>query len=102
MPRAQGCAGAAQLKTPYRDGTTHVVSEALELMARIPVRHPADDLRSSRLVFLPICHGAAGGAGAAAAGESDPLPRAVCAFMPFGYNRTAPGLPGTRFLERVG
>jgi len=27
-------------------------------------------------------HGAAGGAGAAAAGESDPLPRGVCAEQP--------------------
>lgn len=45
MPRAQGCAGAAQLKTPYRDGTTHVVFEPLDLMAHIPVCHPTGDPR---------------------------------------------------------
>ena len=30
-----------QLKTPYRDGTTHVIFEPLEWMALIPVHHPA-------------------------------------------------------------
>jgi hypothetical protein len=43
-----------QLKTPYRDGTTHVIFEPLDFMARLA-------------------------AGAKAAGESDPLPRGVCA-----------------------
>ena len=36
-----------QRKTPYRDGTTHVIFEPLELMAHILVRHPAGELRSS-------------------------------------------------------
>ena len=32
-----GCAGAAQLKTPYRDSTTHVIFEPLDFTARLPV-----------------------------------------------------------------
>ena len=38
MSRAQGCAGATQLKTPYRDGTTHVIFELLDFSRS---RHPA-------------------------------------------------------------
>ena len=69
MSRAQGCAGATQLKTPYRDGTTHVIFEPLEFMAHFPVRHPSGDLRSCKSAVLPICHRPAEGFGA---------------FMPFG------------------
>ena len=45
-----------QLKTPWKNGTTHVEFEPVELMAHIPVRHPAGDLRSSKSAILPICH----------------------------------------------
>jgi hypothetical protein len=62
-----------QLKTPYRDGTTHVIFEPLDLMAHIDVRHPAGDLRSSKSAVLPICHRPFGGTGAEAAGQPDPL-----------------------------
>jgi len=48
------------LKTPYRDGTTHVIFVPLELMAHILVRHPSGDLQSSKSCILPICHRAAG------------------------------------------
>ena len=40
----------------FRDGSTHVVLEPLELMAHIHVRHPSGDLRSSKSAVLPICH----------------------------------------------
>jgi len=72
------------LKTPYREslprerseccgyGTTHVIFEPLDLMAHIPVRHPAGDLRSSKSAILPICHCPPGGAGAQTARQSDP------------------------------
>jgi len=30
MSRAQGCAGATTLKTPYRNGTTHIILEPLD------------------------------------------------------------------------
>jgi hypothetical protein len=63
-----------QLKTPYRDGTTHVLFEPVDCMAHIPVRHPSGDLRSCKSAFLPICHRPAGGAGAQAPGEPHPLP----------------------------
>jgi hypothetical protein len=43
-------------KHPFRDGSTHVVLEPLELMAHLPVRHPSGDLRSSKSAILPICH----------------------------------------------
>ena len=45
-----------RLKTPYRDGTTDVVFEPLDLMAHFPVRHPSGDLRSSKSAVLPISH----------------------------------------------
>ena len=68
-----------QLKTPYRDGTTHVIFEPLELMAHIPVRHPAGDLRSSKSAILPICHCPPGHPGVETAGQPDALPWGVCA-----------------------
>ena len=37
-----------QLKTPYRDGTTHVIFEPLDFMTHIRVRHPSGDLRSCK------------------------------------------------------
>ena len=37
-----------QFKQPFRNGTTHVVLEPLELMAHTHVRHPTGDLRSSK------------------------------------------------------
>lgn len=63
------------VKTPYRDGTTRVIFEPLELMAHILVRHPPGDLRSSKLALLPICHRKTGGAGAEAPSQSDALSR---------------------------
>ena len=41
-----------RFKQPFRDGTTHVVLNPLELMAHIHVRHPAGDLRSSKMARL--------------------------------------------------
>ena len=35
MPRAHGCAGATELKTPYRDGTTHVTALAHPALAAL-------------------------------------------------------------------
>jgi len=64
-----------QLKTPWRNGTTHVEFEPVELMAHIPVRHPAGDLRSSKSAILPIFHRQTRGPGAATARPPDPLPR---------------------------
>jgi hypothetical protein len=62
-----------QLKTPYRDGTTHVIFEPLDWMAHIPVRHPPGDLRSSQSAILPIGHCPAGGSGAETAGQPHPF-----------------------------
>jgi len=42
--------------------------EPIDLMAHIPVRHPAGDLRSSKSAILPIRHRQSRGPGAAAAG----------------------------------
>lgn len=74
-----------RLKTPYRDGTracpalsgTHVIFQPLELMAHIPVRHPAGALRSSKSAVLPICLGAPCSAGAAPACKPDSVLRCV-------------------------
>ena len=67
------------LKTPWKNGTTHVEFEPVDLTAHIPVRHPAGDLRSSKSAILPIRHRQTGGAGAATARPTDPLPRRLCA-----------------------
>jgi hypothetical protein len=58
-----------QLRRPDRDGTMHAIFEPLELMALIPVRHPAGGLRSSKSAILPICHCPAGRPGAEAASQ---------------------------------
>ena len=55
MPRAQGCAGEAQLKTPYRDGTTHVIFEPLDFIARLAALVPKPRVNLTRFhgVFAP-------------------------------------------------
>jgi len=68
-----------QRKTPWKNGTTRVDFEPVELMAHIPVRHPAGDLRSSKSAILSICHCQTCGLGAAIARPPDPLPRGLCA-----------------------
>ena len=64
-----------RFKQPFRDGSTHIVLEPLELMAHMHVRHPAGDLRSSKSAILPICHRPPGGFGSASAIEPHPVPR---------------------------
>ena len=48
MSRAQGCAGATQLKTPYRDGTTHVIFEPLDFIARLAALVPKPRINLTR------------------------------------------------------
>jgi Putative transposase len=62
-----------------------------------------DRAELEHLVYTIGLHGPAGGAGAAAASESDPLPRGVCTFMPWVEQPTpgpgdAEGIPGTVYL----
>jgi hypothetical protein len=38
-----GMRKSGQLKTPYNDGTTHVIFEPLDFMSHIPVLHPSGD-----------------------------------------------------------
>ena len=40
MPWAHGYAGTAQLKTPYHDGTTQVIFEPLDFIARLAALVP--------------------------------------------------------------
>ena len=68
-----------QLKTPWKNGTTHVEFEPAELMAHIPVRHPTGDLRSPKSAILPTCHRQTRGASAATACAPDPVSRRLCA-----------------------
>ena len=55
MSRAQGCAGATRLKTPYRDGTTHVIFEPLDFIARLVALVPKPRVNLTRFhgVFAP-------------------------------------------------
>ena len=55
MSRAQGCAGATQLKTPYRDGATHVVFDPLDFIARLAALVPKHRVNLTRFhgVFAP-------------------------------------------------
>jgi hypothetical protein len=64
-----------ELKHPFRDGTTHVLFEPLDLMALISVRHPSGDLRSSKSAVLPIAHRPPGRAGAPSAQSPHSVPR---------------------------
>ena len=55
MSRAQGCAGATTLKTPYRDGTTHIILEPLDFIARLAALVPKLRVNLTRFhgVFAP-------------------------------------------------
>jgi hypothetical protein len=55
VSRAQGCAGATQLKTPYRDGTTHVIFEPLDFIARLAALVPKPRVNLTRFhgIFAP-------------------------------------------------
>ena len=55
VSRAHECAGATQLKTPYRDGTTHVIFETLDFIARLAALVPKPRVNLTRLhgVFAP-------------------------------------------------
>jgi hypothetical protein len=67
VSRAQGCAGATQLKTPYRErlprersecfghGTTHVIFEPLDFIARLAALVPKPRVNLTRFhgVFAP-------------------------------------------------
>jgi hypothetical protein len=55
MPRAQGYAGAVPLKTPYRDGTTHLILEPLDVMAHLAALVPRPRVKPTRYhaVFAP-------------------------------------------------
>ena len=46
-----------RLKTPYRDGTTHVIFEPLDFIARMaaPVPKPRVNFTRFRGVFAPLC-----------------------------------------------
>jgi hypothetical protein len=57
VSRAQGCAGAIQLKTPYRDGTTHVIFEPLDFIARLAALVPKPRVNLTRFhgLFAPNC-----------------------------------------------
>ncbi len=57
MSRVQGCAGATQLKTPYRDGTTHVIFEPLDFIARLAVLVPKPRVNLTRFArIVPDTH----------------------------------------------
>ena len=55
MSRAQGCAGATELKTPYRDDTTHVIFEPMDFIARLVALVPKPRVNLTRFhgVFAP-------------------------------------------------
>jgi len=55
VSRAQGCAGATQLKTPCRDGTTHVIFEPLDFIVRLAALVPKPRVNLTRFhgVFAP-------------------------------------------------
>ncbi len=81
-----------QLKTPYRDGTTHVM--LLRASCPPPFGPAFGCSKSLPAIFRTAgFHGAAGGAGTKAAGESDPLPRGVCTDQP-GAGLMTPGRRG--------
>jgi hypothetical protein len=72
------------LKTPYRDGTTHVIFEPLDFLARLASLVPSPRVNLTRFhgIFAPnhrlraqIVPGKRGRGAGQAAGEKAPLPR---------------------------
>jgi len=55
MSRAQGRAGATTLKTPYRDGATHIILDPLDFIARLAALVPKPRVNLTRFhgVFAP-------------------------------------------------
>jgi hypothetical protein len=55
VSRAHGCAGATQLKTPYSDGTTQVIFEPLDFIAKLAALVPKPRVNLTRFhgVFAP-------------------------------------------------
>ncbi len=55
MSRAHGCAGSTQLKTPYSVGTTHVILEPLDFIAKLTALVPKPRVNLARFhgVFAP-------------------------------------------------
>jgi hypothetical protein len=55
VSRAQGCTGATQLKTPYNDGTTHVIFEPLDFLAKLAALVPKPRVNLTRFhgLFAP-------------------------------------------------
>jgi hypothetical protein len=55
VSRAHGCAGATQFKTPYSDGTTHVIFEPLDFIAKLAALVPKPSVNLTRFhgVFAP-------------------------------------------------
>ena len=56
------------LKTPYRDGTTHIVLEPLDLMARLAALVPKPRMHLTRARRIRPAQSASGGGDAGAAG----------------------------------
>ncbi len=52
-----GMRGATQLKTPYKNGTTHVIFEPLDFIARLAALVPKPRINLTRFhgVFAPLC-----------------------------------------------
>jgi hypothetical protein len=55
VSRAHGCARATQLKTPYSDGTTHVIFEPLDFIAKLASLVPKPRVNLTRFlgIFTP-------------------------------------------------
>ena len=55
VSRVHGCTGATQLKTPYSDGTTHVIFEPLDFIAKLAALVPKPRVNLTRFhgVFAP-------------------------------------------------
>ena len=66
------------LKTPYRDGTTHVILGPMQFLTHIHVRHPSGDRRWCKSAFLPICHRQAGRLGIQTEVQPYPVPWHFC------------------------
>jgi hypothetical protein len=55
VSRSHGCVGATQLKTPNSDGTTHVIFESLDFIAKLAALVPKPRVNLTRLhgIFAP-------------------------------------------------
>jgi hypothetical protein len=95
------------LKTPYRDGTTHIVLEPVDFIARLAALVPPPRVHLTRLHGVLAAHAALraaitpAGRGAGARGRVAAPPRLVAKEAPMSWERRLKRVFGIEIKQRV-